>query len=137
MIFVDFTKVFNTVIREVLWNILWKLRYLDHLFRLVSALHTGIMGSVSLRRELLKPFEVGNSVKPGCVLAPASFSIFLSMVLFDAFTDSTQEIRIPSRLESGVNLFNASQFKSTKKTRNIPVQKLIFADDTTFMAYNH
>ena len=64
-------------------------------------------------------------MKQGSIL----FSIFLSMAFSDTFTDSTQGLWIQIRL--GENQFN---FKSAQKTRNILVLKIIFADDTDFMA---
>ena len=103
MIFDNFTKAFDTV------NILRKLGCLEYFVWLVAALHAGMKVSVSLK-ELSKPFEDEYGVKQGCVLAPILFSIFLSMVLSDAFTDCNQEVWIQRR--PGANLFNASQFKS-------------------------
>ena len=50
-------------------------------------------GFVSLRGEHLEQFEIGNWVKQGCVLVSTLFMIFLFMVLFDAFNDSTQKHR--------------------------------------------
>ena len=102
--------------------------------KLVCALRTGMTVSDNLR-ELSNPFEVRNAMKQGCVLDPTPFPIILSIVLSDVYTDSTQGIWIQSRLE--VNLFDASQFKSAIKTRNILVRVLIFNEDTTFVAHNH
>ena len=88
-----------------------------------------------LKRKLSEPFEVGNGVKQDCVLALTVFSIFLSMVLSGAFTSSTQDVSIQSR--SAENLVNASLIKSSRKTRNILVCALIFADNTAFGAHSH
>ena len=49
MIFVHFTKVFDSLNKESLWNIQQKLGYLDQFGWLVSALHTGMKASVNLR----------------------------------------------------------------------------------------
>ena len=85
-------------------------------------------------RELSDLFVVGNGMKQGYFLTPTLFLIFLSMVLSNAFTDSTPEVWIKSR--SGANLFNTSQLKSVRNTRDIPLCMLTFADDTTFKAHN-
>ena len=42
---------------------------------------------------------------------------------------------IQSRLRA--NLFNVKQFKSTTRTKPILVCKLMFADDTAFVAHSH
>ena len=135
VIFIDFTKTFDTVNWKALWNILRKLVSTDHFVRQESALHIRMKASVSLRGELSEPFEVENRRKQDCVFAPTFFSIFLSMFLSDAFTDSTQGKWIQSRLES--NLFNASRFLSARMIRNVLVRLLMFSEDTTFVKHNN
>ena len=94
----------------MLWNILQKLGCSVHFIGLISTTHQSV-----LRKELKELFEVRNREKQGCILAPSLFWIFLFMVLSKAFTDSTQRVCIQSRLEA--NLFNASQFKFTRKNQ--------------------
>ena len=50
-------------------------------------------------------------------------------------SDSTQGVWIQSKEEQTCS-FNASQFKSARKTRNILVHKLIFAANISFAAHN-
>ena len=130
-IFFDFKKAFNNVNSEALWNILQKLGCPNLFFKLVFALYTG-MNDIRSRGEL---FKVGNRVKQGCVLAPKLFSIFLSMLLSEVFTDSIQGEWIQSLPRK--NLFNVSQFKCARKTRNVLVRELVFADNSAFVAHNH
>ena len=63
MVFVDFTKAFDTVNRDALWNILMKLGCPAHFTNLVSALHNGMNASVSMKGELSEPFRVENGAK--------------------------------------------------------------------------
>ena len=44
MVFVDFTKAFDTVHRETLWHVLRKLGCPDKFVELIAALHTGMKG---------------------------------------------------------------------------------------------
>ena len=115
VIFVGFTKSFNTMNREALWNIIQKLGWLNHFIKLVSALYTRMKASINFRGKFLEPFEVGNRVKQSSLLT-STLLILFSVALSDAFIDSIQEVWIQSRL--GSNLFNAFQFKSARKTRN-------------------
>ena len=88
MTFVDFTKTFDAVNREVLWNILHKLGSPDHFTKLLSALHTRMKASGGLKRELLEQFEVWNGVNQGCVLTPPTildFSFYGLVWLFHWF----------------------------------------------------
>ena len=80
MIFVDFTKSFDTVNREAFWNILQKLGNPDYFIRFIFNLHTGMKASINLR-EFSKLVEVGNRRKHGCVLAPSLDYSFYSLVL--------------------------------------------------------
>ena len=135
MIFIDFTKAFDTVDRTTLWKMLLKLGFPGHFTNLISALHTGMKASVKLKGELSSQFQVNNGVKQGCVLAPTLFSIFLSVVLHHAFNDCNKGVWIQSR--PGADLFNVNQYKSTTRTRRVLVRELMFADDTAFVAHNH
>ena len=136
MVFVDFTKAFDTVHRETLWKILQKIGYPDLFVDLIASLHKDMKASVSLKGELSKPFDVQNGVKQGCVLAPTTlFSLFPSKVLDCTFAGCNKGVTIQSRL--GANLFNANQFKSTTRTKPILVRELMFADNTAFVAHSH
>ena len=73
--------------RETQWNILRKLGFSDHFGKVVSAFHTGMKASLSLRGGLSVELKAESGV-----LALALFSIFFSKVLSDAFTDSTQGV---------------------------------------------
>ena len=72
-------------------------------------------------------------MKQGCILAPALFLNFISIILFDVFTDFTQGLWIQRR--PGLNLLNASQFKPIRKTRNVLVRELIFAQCIDFVVH--
>ena len=77
MVFVDFSKVFDTVGRTELWQLLRKYDCPEKSTTMIEALHTGMMTNVSVGGEVSESFGVTNGVKQGCVLAPTLFSIFL------------------------------------------------------------
>jgi len=110
MVFVDFTKAFDTVNRSLLWKILQKIGCPEKFTHLIATLHSGMQASVRFKNGLSDQFSVSHGVKQGCVLAPTLFSIFLAMVQNQALQDCNQGVWIQSRL--GANLFNASQFSS-------------------------
>ena len=135
MIFVDFTKAFDTVNRTTMWQVLRKLGCPDQFTTLISSLHTGMKASVNLKGELSEPFEITNGVKQGCVLAPTLFSIYLTMVMNNAFDGYDRGVWIQAR--PGADLFNINQFKSSTRTNKILIRELMFADDTAFVAHHH
>ena len=87
MVFVDFSKAFDTVGRTGLWQLLRKYGCPQKFTTMIEALHTGMMANVSVGGEVSESFAVTNGVKQGCVLAPTLFSIFLSAMLDEAFRD--------------------------------------------------
>ena len=85
MVFIDFSKVFDTVGRTELWQLLRKYGCPEKFITMIESLHTGMMANVSVGGEISKSFSVINGVKNGCVPAPALFSILLSPTLDEAF----------------------------------------------------
>jgi len=85
MIFVDFTKAFDTVNRLTLWMILRKLGCPDQFTNLIAALHTGMKASVNLKGDISALFKITNNVKQSCMLARTLFSIYFIMVMNHAF----------------------------------------------------
>ena len=78
MVFIDFSRAFDTVGRTGLWQLLRKYGCPEKFTTNIEALHTGMIANVSVGGEVSEPFSVTNGVKQGCVLAPTLFSIFLS-----------------------------------------------------------
>ena len=72
MVFVDFSKSFDTVGRTALWQLLRKYGSPEKFTPMFKALHTGMMANVSVGGEVSESFSVTNEVKQGCVLAPRS-----------------------------------------------------------------
>ena len=131
MVFVDFSKAFDTVGRTGIWQLLKKYGCPEKFTTMIEALHTGMMATVSVGGEVSKSFRVTNGVKQSCVLAPTLFSIFLSAMLDDAFRDMGEGVYIQSRQRA--DLFNVSHFKATTKTTRI---LMLFADDSALVAHS-
>ena len=87
MVFVDFSKAFDTGRRTGLWQLLRKYGFPEKFTTMIEALHTEMMANVSVGGKVSESFSVTNGVKQGCVLAPTLFSIFLSAMLDEASRD--------------------------------------------------
>ena len=70
VVFVDFSKAFDTVGRTGLWQLVMKFGCLEKFITMLEALHTGMLANVSVGGEVLESFSVTNGVKQDCVLAP-------------------------------------------------------------------
>ena len=71
----------------------------------------------------LKPFEVKNGVKQGCVMAPTLFIMMISAMLMDAFQDS--DTGFPIRYRFDGNTLNLSRLQAKTKV----LDELLYAYD--------
>ena len=120
MVFVDFSKAFDTVGRTGLWQLLRKFYFPE---TMIEALHTGMMTNVSVGGEVSELFSITNAVKQGCVLVPTLFSIFLSAMLDEAFQDMEHGGYIQSR--ESADQFNVAHFRANTVTRILMTELLL------------
>ena len=66
MVFVDFTKVFDTVGRTGLWQLLRKYGCPEKCTTMIEALYNGIMANGSVAGEVSESFSVKHGVRQGC-----------------------------------------------------------------------
>ena len=153
MVFVDFSKAFDTVGRTGLWPLLRKYGSPEKFTTMIEALHTGMMANVSVGGEVSESFSVTNGVKQGCVLAPTLLCtgpnvlvywpqrscvlapmLFLSAMLDEAFRDTGDGVYIQSR--QSADLFNVAHFRAKIKTTQIQMRELLFSDDSALVAHS-
>ncbi|KAK2150129.1 hypothetical protein NP493_2854g00014 [Ridgeia piscesae] len=134
MVFVDFSKAFDTVGRTGLWQQLRKYGCPEKFTTMIEALHTGMMASVGVGGEVSESFGVTNGVKQCCVLVPTLFSIFLSAMLDEAFRDMGDGVYIQSR--QNADLFYVAHFRTKTKTTRVLMRELLFADDSALVAHS-
>ena len=134
MVFVDFSKAFDTVGRTGLWQLLRKYGCPEKFITMLEALHTGMMANVSIGWEVSESFSVTNGVKQGCILASTLFSIFLSAMRDEAFREMGDGVYIQSR--QFADLFNVAHFRAKTNTTRILMRELLFADDIALVAHS-
>ena len=132
MVFIDFTKAFDTVNRECLWSLLHRYGCPEGIISLISQLHTGMTAQVSLNGTLSEQFPVNQGVKQGCVLAPSLFSIYLSAVL----ELCPQHGGVYLRTRTDGKLYNASRLKAKTLTRTVCARELLYADDSAMVSHS-
>lgn len=134
--FIDLTKAFDTVNRELLWNVLRKFGCPPHFLAVLQELHDGMLARVvagGLESEL---FAVLVGVKQGCVLAPVIFIIFLAAVTLTFRNNITEEdfIRIKYRLDG--SLFNRRRLQATTKVSTALIVEMQYADDAAVPSHS-
>ena len=133
VVFIDFRKVFDTVDRQLLWKVLGAFSCPPRLVKIVREFHDGTKGRVSVGNDESEEIRVSHGTKQGCVLAPALFSIFLSVVLLVLHIETSEGIYIRHRTSGG--LFNLSRLKAVTKTNTELIRELLFADDTALVVH--
>ena len=58
VVFIDFSKAFDTVSRQKLWQVLKKYGYTEKFVSLIEALHTGMRANVAMSGSVSKDFSV-------------------------------------------------------------------------------
>jgi hypothetical protein len=92
MAFVDLSKAFDTVSRQLLWGNILKFGCPDKFVNILCQFDDGMMVWVAIEGQESVPFGVSIDVKQGCVLAPVHFNIFLlcvTQVLHKELEDSS------------------------------------------------
>lgn len=132
--FIDLTKAFDTVNRDLLWRTLEKIGCPPTFVSIVRAFHVGMEARVSVGGETSDPFGVIVGVKQGCVLAPVIFNLFIMgvTILSRGALGRDDGIRIRYRFDGSV--FNTSRLKAKTKTHIATVFELQYADDAAAVA---
>ena len=89
-VFIDPTKAFDTVNREALWVILFKLGCPTKFVNLICQFHDDMTGQVISDGKASEPISISNGVKQECVLAPVLFNLFFTCVINHAIRDLEQ-----------------------------------------------
>ena len=87
----------------------------DHLTCLLRNLYAGQEATVRTRHRTMDWFQIGKGVCQGCILSPCLFNLYAESIMQNAGLDEAQ---------AGI------------KTAGRNINKLRYADDTTFMAEN-
>ena len=135
ILFVDFTKAFDTVGRDGLWQLLGKYGCPEHFVKMIREVHSGMNGRVTYNAKLSAPFGITIGVEQGCVLAPTLFSLFLSAVLEEA-SKNLDDTGIFVRFCTDGGLFKLSRLKAKTEVMTQLIREFLYADDNAFVAHS-
>jgi hypothetical protein len=91
MAFIDLTRAYDWVNRDVLWRILHIYKVPSKIVQLLEDLHVGTLATVRLGGQVGKEFTVNSSVRQGCVVVPLLFNVFLDFVVRQALADMPED----------------------------------------------
>ena len=130
--YVDLTKAFDTVNRDLLWNILRKFGCPLTFIAILQEFNTVMCAQVVMAGSQSSSFPIEVGVKQGCVLAPIIFNLLLVAINLVSHRDlqSSDCVGIESRHDGG--LFNLRRLQATTKTSSAMISALQYADDAAF-----
>ena len=131
MAFVDLTKAFDTVNRDLLRNILHRSGCLPTFIAILQQFHTGMCAQVVMAGSQSSSLPVEVGIKQVCVLTPIIFNLLLvAMTLVFHRHLRCDCVGIDYRLDSG--LFNLRRLQAKTKTSSAMVSALQYADAAAF-----
>ena len=130
--FVDLTKAFDTVNRDLLWNILHKFGCPPTFIAMLQQFHTCMCTQVVMAGSQSSSFPVEVGVKQGCVVAPIIFNLLLVSLTLVSHRDlqSSDCVGIEYRLDGC--LFHLRRLQAKIKTSSAMISALHYADDAAF-----
>ena len=94
---IDYTKAFDCVDHNKLWKILTEMRIPDHLTCLLRNLYAGQEATVRTGYGTTDWFQIGEGVRPGCILTPCLFNLYAEDIMDAGLDEAQAEIRIAGR----------------------------------------
>ena len=100
---IDYTKAFDCMDHNKLWNILKEMGIPDHLTCLLRNPYAGQEATVRTGHGTTDGFQTGKGVRQGCILSPCLFNLYAEYIMRNAGLEETQagirEISITSDMQ--------------------------------------
>ena len=99
MAFIDLSKAFDCVSRELLWEFLSRYGCPEKFIRILRLLCDGMLATVKINGDNSEPFKVTSGMKQGYVIAPTLFTIFIATIPHIIKDDQPPGIEIFYRMD--------------------------------------
>ena len=98
--FIDYTKAFDCVDHNKLWNILKEMGIPDHLTCLLRNLYAGQEATVRTGHGTIDWFQIGKGIHQGCILSPCLFNLYAGSVQLSSVAQSCPTLYDPMNLST-------------------------------------
>ncbi|BFZ26094.1 hypothetical protein BsWGS_29133 [Bradybaena similaris] len=89
--FIDYTKAFDCVKHQTLWNIMGNMGFPQHLISLIISLYQEQEAAVRIEGETSDWFTVQRGVRQGCILSPHLFNVYAENIMREVREDVNYE----------------------------------------------
>ena len=114
IVFVDLTKAFDSVNRNLLCRLLGKIGCPYNLVNIIRSFRNDMSASVIDSRASSKSFAVTNGVKQGCVLTSLLFNIFFSVMLHVAFRNRNRGVYLQTHSDGKIFILRLASMQKLK-----------------------
>lgn len=104
--FVDFQKAFDTVKRDVLWNVLLKIGVKGRMFNMLRSMYSSVLSCVRCNSGNTDYFECLQGLKQGCLASPTLFSFLINELASEIICKGRHGIQmLPGEIELFLLMF--------------------------------
>ena len=129
--FVDLTKAYDSVDRELLWSVLRRFGVPPKMLAVIRQFHDGMRARVRMDDGTCSEwFDVGQGLRQGCNLAPLLFNLFFAamlMVAVDEFSGDEQVMTDMVKIRSKVTEGKGKNAKVVEAVKSL--WGMLYADD--------
>ena len=130
--FVDFSKAFDTIPRDLLFRKLLNYGINGKFFNSLKTLYTNDNCCIKVGNKLTQPFVANQGVKQGCILSPLLFNIFIADIVERFGTEDCRPLKIDATQNLSCILWADDIIllsRSEEGLRNMLSALYSFADD--------
>ena len=89
--FIDYSKAFDCVQHQKLWNIMKDMYFPTHIIQLIESLYHEQQATIKVGGETAEWFEIQKGVRQGCILSPYLFNIYAENIMRNVMNDDNSE----------------------------------------------
>jgi Reverse transcriptase (RNA-dependent DNA polymerase) len=134
--FVDLTKAYDKVDRDILWMVLERLGVPRNFVQLIRAVHVGAQARVKDSGSFSNTFELIVGLKQGSVISPILFNIFFGAIIKAINLRLDGENGIMLKYRHGNDIFYNPYLQKGHRTYKVLITDLLFADDAAFISHS-
>ena len=129
--FIDLTKAYDSVDRELLWSVLKQLGVPPKMLAVIRQFHDGMRARVRMDDGTCSDwFDVGQGLRQGCNLAPLLFNLFFAAMLMVALDEFSKDEEVMADMVKVKRMVTEGKGKNAKLVEAVkPIWGMLYADD--------
>ena len=132
-LFVDLTKAYDKVNRDILWKVLQRIGVPIELINLIQGLLVDSKAAIRIKGEIVGNFSLDMGLKQGSVFSPLLFNIFFGAII-DAWQLRLKDKGIPMYIKFRGDILSSRDLMNMGNSQSFTIMEMLFADDAEIVA---